>query len=401
MSCWDKLGISPTDDKKAIKKAYAVLLKQNKPDENPEGFASLHAAYKESLYCASHGLVDNVDSVGATNTIASNENDHEDKSAEAYPEPTAHTVHDSATLESDQQVDDLVEQSDKNSEQVSQNETSESEGNGDDEEVDAELEAYFESLNVAWSHIVKETGAAISELVREDRVETWQFLDSYQEMYDFQFKHRYSYYLFEQLLELFAAESELTPKLRMKSLHFISTYFGWLDQQDSFEYEFGEDKCAPLFNVLLLPAHLVERPLLWTVPNVHTGPLEDVNYYARLGATFVDFFIIFVFVETLLPYFIHLNKADVMLHTFICYILVIPLLESSPMQGSVGKVLFGMKVSNRRGRRLGIVHAFFRQLIYMVNIAAFKIVVFINAFFIKDGRLLHDRMSFSRVVKRY
>ncbi|PNK61184.1 DnaJ domain-containing protein [Psychrobacter sp. FDAARGOS_221] len=48
-SCWDILGIAPTADDKAIKKAYALKLKQNKPDKNPAGFRAVREAYEQAL----------------------------------------------------------------------------------------------------------------------------------------------------------------------------------------------------------------------------------------------------------------------------------------------------------------------------------------------------------------
>lgn len=47
--CWERLGIDPTADTTAIKKAYAKQLKFNKPDKNPEGFRGLRAAYEQAL----------------------------------------------------------------------------------------------------------------------------------------------------------------------------------------------------------------------------------------------------------------------------------------------------------------------------------------------------------------
>lgn len=50
MNCWDVLGIEPTQDKKKIKKAYARLLKQYHPEENPEEFKQIQTAYQQCLH---------------------------------------------------------------------------------------------------------------------------------------------------------------------------------------------------------------------------------------------------------------------------------------------------------------------------------------------------------------
>ena len=50
MNCWEVLEIEPTKDKKEIKKAYARLLKQYHPEENPEEFKQIQAAYQQCLH---------------------------------------------------------------------------------------------------------------------------------------------------------------------------------------------------------------------------------------------------------------------------------------------------------------------------------------------------------------
>ena len=50
MNCWEVLGIEPTSDKKEIKKAYARLLKQYHPEENPEEFKQIQEAYQQCLH---------------------------------------------------------------------------------------------------------------------------------------------------------------------------------------------------------------------------------------------------------------------------------------------------------------------------------------------------------------
>lgn len=50
MNAWEILGIEPTSDKKTIKRAYAMLLKQYHPEENPEKFKQIQAAYQQCLH---------------------------------------------------------------------------------------------------------------------------------------------------------------------------------------------------------------------------------------------------------------------------------------------------------------------------------------------------------------
>ncbi|WHI48010.1 J domain-containing protein [Microbulbifer sp. VAAF005] len=52
MNPWAILEINPVTDARAIKRAYAKKLKQTRPDEKPEEFQALHAAYKQALKLA-------------------------------------------------------------------------------------------------------------------------------------------------------------------------------------------------------------------------------------------------------------------------------------------------------------------------------------------------------------
>ncbi|QTD35953.1 J domain-containing protein [Pseudomonas fluorescens] len=49
MSCWTVLGLSADADVRTIKRQYAVLLKQTRPDDDPEGFQRLRDAYEQAL----------------------------------------------------------------------------------------------------------------------------------------------------------------------------------------------------------------------------------------------------------------------------------------------------------------------------------------------------------------
>ena len=49
---WTVLGIAPTKDKKAITAAYRARLVQVNPEDKPEEFKQLRAAYEQALQYA-------------------------------------------------------------------------------------------------------------------------------------------------------------------------------------------------------------------------------------------------------------------------------------------------------------------------------------------------------------
>jgi len=49
---WNILGIEPTKDKQAITAAYRSQLKHVNPEDKPEEFKALRAAYEEALKLA-------------------------------------------------------------------------------------------------------------------------------------------------------------------------------------------------------------------------------------------------------------------------------------------------------------------------------------------------------------
>lgn len=66
MDCWNKLDIKPTDDKRAIRKAYAVLLKVTSPEDDAQAYQSLREAYQSALSEAEYIKQDDEDTISDT-----------------------------------------------------------------------------------------------------------------------------------------------------------------------------------------------------------------------------------------------------------------------------------------------------------------------------------------------
>ncbi len=84
---WDTLGIAPTDDARAIKRAYAQRLKQKRPEDDAEAFQRLRHAYEWALHWAEQAADEAA-------VVAADSNPVDDSSAHA----TAHTTLATVTL---------------------------------------------------------------------------------------------------------------------------------------------------------------------------------------------------------------------------------------------------------------------------------------------------------------
>ncbi len=94
-----------------------------------------------------------------------------------------------------------------------------------------------------------------------------------------------------------------------------------------------------------------------------------------------------------------MDNASVSLVLLVIIWLYYALLESSPLQASVGKIIVGIKVVDRRGRRLTFWQATERIFSKLVTNVTFYFGFFIAAFD-KKKRTLHDRISHSAVVSK-
>src|SRR5512139_3631709 len=101
---WEVLGLEPTGDVLAIKKAYAGLLKKNRPDEQPEAYQELRQAYEWALSEAEwrrRPPEEETDEGEAVAWLPESAPDQSDQAAQAGPAPQAFEPFGDFSFESD------------------------------------------------------------------------------------------------------------------------------------------------------------------------------------------------------------------------------------------------------------------------------------------------------------
>lgn len=356
MSYWNILGIDQTDDAAAIKRAYAARLKHTRPDEDPEGFGLLHRAYKQALADAKRLSA----SVSAATLDV------------PRAEPERLTVSESAPVgQPDESRNDVGAAPER--ELIS------------GQPVVPEEER-VEELRAAWERLTAAASDLLSDSHRANQVDNWRFLETEEALYDFGFKREFSSFLFARIMEQY--------DLKKPAIGYLDSLFRWSEQRDTLELQHGYEDVE-----LLLGSDRPAESIRWFCPKHHTGPLVYGNYYARMFATLLDVVLMTFVYEGLLRLAFQPLGDNALFGGIGLFLIAAPILEATPMQGTPAKVLFGLKVTSSRGTRLNPLHSIARTVAYATSTALFKITVWINLF-TNDGRLLHDRVSGSLVVKR-
>ena len=88
MNCWHILQILPTDDERAIRRAYAKLLKHTRPDEDAAAYQALREAFDQAIALAPYIRREH----GVSEPAERQPENHEHRFQAAFAQDTANSV---------------------------------------------------------------------------------------------------------------------------------------------------------------------------------------------------------------------------------------------------------------------------------------------------------------------
>ena len=379
MNPFKTLNIETTTDKKTIKKAYAVLIKQNKPDENPEKFKQIQAAYKQALWFAQSQLeaIDDVEN----SQVSANEQSNEQSYIAKEPETTEIIEH--------EQID------------VTSSETSAEE---------AQLLAFQKQQNELIENLYQQLHTmAFAPLKTKARLDNWKFIEDYFKIHDLQRKPEVAATVFKKVAEynLFQQKQNKSYLIKPEILKYFDSIFDWSSRWNDYKYYFPEHYFTVTFD-------LFENDYK---PPGYIGSFLILFYRGLAFAVDILFFILvpYAIIEVFLPDFTFLTKYTSLF--FVVFYLFSELFLKN--HTSLGKKYVGLLVLDKFGNIATkddvLLRHFFMNLINLLpfyllysgllhNEAIFESLFLTiasgNLFcFIVYKQLLHDLASNTFVIK--
>ena len=175
MNYWAILGIPKTKDLREIKRAYARKLKKTKPDEDPEGFKKLHAAYKWATSSARDNLTTELPMI---------------KKDVSYKQNFSHRTLDTEIVLKRSNTDFYSNHDDFISTSPQENQYSQE--ISENQELESDVEEYVHYLQEKWQSLTQHVDNAMMTRDTLNDLHHWEFLEHQDALFDFQFKSDFS-----------------------------------------------------------------------------------------------------------------------------------------------------------------------------------------------------------------
>jgi hypothetical protein len=351
---WSILEIDETDDKKLIKKAYAVLIKQYKPDENPEKFKEIQEAYQYAL-----GIL-KWDDAQETNSCDLQQDTNNNNS-------------NTQVLQQDATLDSLDE---KNTHKL--------------------IDFLTEILSKNQNEI--------------DLMRNWDKFKQYNSLLDIQLKRYCSYQIFEKVAQfnLKHQEDKNTPVIHLSIINYLDEIFdwstNWQDLLNQFPYEYIEvtlQRTEKRINLERIETPIISRALAFYL-----------DYIFSILIIFIFKWISFKFL--LIKYEENTLNCLLISTFFIQRVLMESFL---PSRRSIGKIIRNLYIIDLNGFYINIKKSLHRHYLIALNLTPYFLYLFkfdfeelvyfsmiiiivsvnIISYFSK-GCLLHDLINKTRVL---
>ena len=410
MSYWEILGIGPDSDSKAIKTAYAKLLKKTRPEDDPEGFTALHSAYKSALATAkrrsaaerTHPVavevnpkspLEKTDLPEADSAVAT----QPEQISTDSPKPVVKVQASPESLEDSHAKDNTATPGARperepaapvvdvlHAPQIPNSEAQSAFPVAREQEI-FQQPGYQQSLDKDLSLIQAYVEELISSPRRCNKVDQWRYIETVPSMVDLYFRAQVSDWIFGAVSAANALALQKSDlHVRQPVLSYLDEFFQWENNWQQYERTHGEQQSSAIFKFI--------------TSNQQNTPNHKLNYFARIMAFGVDIILggACLYVAAGVPFLSFLNFVGVMY-----FLVAIPVLEASSLQASLGKAMFQLAVVDRNGLRLRWYHSFIRSYVSYGCIAGVKLVVWINMYTsYKYQMLLQDLITRSSVVER-
>lgn len=389
MDYWDELGIAPTSEKRDIKRAYAKLLKTTKPDDNPEGFKALNAAYQAALNLAPYVNLDDepsrehehsmipeallaLQAEGSSVVTLEGEDsivDHDLALHAEHADQLNH--HDGFEVNRDGKDDEIV------ASETPHQDIGESTDSDAPEPWLAEPEAgktNNETISgsqskppLTYQQLIYETQWLTKSRARNNS-QRWEALLSEDVLIDWEAFEAYSQFLFTYVSSCFVEKNRY--KLSARMLRYLNDHFNWSNRVDWLE-SFATDEAIHVFQKILNQPPLLSGFFLPKVQQYRywqLAPEADIS-----GARFLNgFFLAVAFIITLklLSDFIKapdwiIFRATIGITLLIAFI-IMPCLEGTRARGSLGYRWQGICLLRADGKTVTYWHCVLR---FLLNIA--------------------------------
>ena len=399
MTYWQILEIEQTSDKREIKRAYAKRLKSTRPDQDPEGFKELRAAYESALSMTGYLEYQESDletvSGDDLSGVRLSSNDLEYSQAQGDDTSIDHKV--VASPEDSYVMEASADQSQQDGEPEIENHF------GFDQAAVYDHQALY-ALELEQLALAKKL---FSDPDWKRDEQEWESVMYSPLMDDLYVKQGFTVSIFNLAIKAIRRE-RLKNRPRLKPLlevvNELENVFNWKFQTELLD-TYVDHSDLELFDEYFNPEYRTSFTSKHFCDKQHIGKMSRVVGGERSSAFFID---LFVFGGACIVWNMYVDyqfafgstfRQNGTLWFFLWFFCYFTVMEASPFQGSLGRIITHQKVVTKTGRRLNILHSLWRSIAFWTYIVTIKVSVWFG-FLIKDGRTVNDVISGTQVINK-